>query len=234
MKTASSLIAVAFLLAACSKPEPPAAPAVAEPAAVEPTAPAAVPPPTGPVTPSFDCAKAGSEAETMVCADYGLAALDKRLAEVYAAELAKPDAVKDLAARQRSWVKGRDECWKADDKKLCVEEEYRTRIAELQINSPGAMAASAVEFKCDDNSKPFTMAYYNDYDDRPAVITLGNDQAIVFPQGECGFLRHRPGMHANQGFGQPISWPAQGLLRSFRMPMAYRHRYPALVRSETI
>lgn len=182
MKTASSLIAVALLLAACSKPETPAEPAAAETVAVEPTAPAAVPPPTGPVTPSFDCAKAQSEAETMVCADYGLAALDNRLAEVYAAELAKPAAAKDLAARQRGWVKGRDECWKADDKKLCVEEEYRTRIAELQINSPGAMAASAVGFRCDDNSKPFTMAYYNDLDDKPAVITFGNDQAIIFPQ----------------------------------------------------
>jgi uncharacterized protein len=181
MKTASSLIAVALLLAACSKPETPAAPAAAETVAVEPAV-AAVPPPTGPVTPSFDCAKAESEAETMVCADHGLAALDNRLAEVYAAELAKPAAAKDLAARQRGWVKGRDECWKADDKKLCVEEEYRTRIAELQINSPDAMAASAVEFKCNDDSKPFTMAYYNDLDDKPAVITFGNDQAIIFPQ----------------------------------------------------
>ncbi len=181
MKTASSLIAVALLLAACSKPETPAAPAAAETVAVEPAA-AAVPPPTGPVTPSFDCAKAESEAETMVCADHGLAALDNRLAEVYTAELAKPAAAKDLAARQRGWVKGRDECWKADDKKLCVEEEYRTRIAELQINSPDAMAASAVEFKCNDDSKPFTMAYYNDLDDKPAVITFGNDQAIIFPQ----------------------------------------------------
>ena len=44
------------------------------------------------------------------------------------------------------------------------------------------MAASAVEFKCNDDSKPFTMAYYNDLDDKPAVITLGNDQAIIFPQ----------------------------------------------------
>ena len=92
MKTAASLIAVAFLLSACSKPESPSATAPAETAAAT-TAPAAqvpapVPPPTGPVAPSFDCAKAESEAETMVCADYGLAALDNRLAEVYAAELA--------------------------------------------------------------------------------------------------------------------------------------------------
>lgn len=185
MKTVASLIIVILLLAACSKPETPAtdAPAAsADTTVAEAPAPAPVAPPTGPVTPSFDCAKAESEAEQLVCSDYGLAGLDKRLAEVYAAELAKPGAAKDLAVSQRGWVKGRDECWKADDKKLCVEEEYRTRIAELQINSPDAMAASAVEFKCDDNSKPFTMAYYNELDDKPAVITLGNDQAILFPQ----------------------------------------------------
>lgn len=184
MKATLALIAALFVLFACT-PQEPAAPAPAEAtatetAAVEPVAP--VPPPTGPVSPSFDCSKAEHEAEQLVCSDYGLAGLDNRLAAVYAAELAKPGASKDLAAMQRGWVKGRDECWKADDRKLCVEEQYRTRIAELQINSPGAMAATAVEFTCNDNSKPFTMAYYNDLDDKPAVITLGNDQAIIFPQ----------------------------------------------------
>jgi len=186
MKSLLPLIATILALSACkpqeSAPPAPAEPAAVETAAVEPAAPAAVPPPTGPVTPSFDCSKAEHEAEQLVCSNYGLAALDNRLAEVYAAELAKPGASKELAATQRGWVKGRDECWKADDKKLCVEEEYRTRIAELQINSPGAMAATAVEFKCNDNSKPFTMAYYNELDDKPAVITFGNDQAIIFPQ----------------------------------------------------
>jgi uncharacterized protein len=186
MKLTLVLLTSAIVLSACKQPEPappaPAEPAAVESIAVEPAAPAAVPLPTGPVTPSFDCAKAESEAETMVCADYGLAALDNRLAVVYASELKKSGASKDLAATQRGWVKGRDECWKADDKKLCVEEEYRTRLSELQINSPDAMAATAVEFKCDDNSKPFTMAYYNNLDDKPAVITFGNDQAIIFPQ----------------------------------------------------
>ena len=194
LKTAASLIAAAFLLSACSKPESPSTAAPAETAAAT-TAPAGqvpapVPPPTGPVTPSFDCAKAGSEAEKLVCADNGLATLDKRLAYLYAAELAKPDASKDLEAMQRGWVKGRDDCWKADDKRVCVEESYRTRIAELQINSPGAMAATAVEFTCDDNSKPFTMAYYNELDDGAAVITLGNDQAIIFPQPAASGIQY--------------------------------------------
>ena len=35
---------------------------------------------------------------------------------------------------------------------------------------------------CSDNRKPFTMVYYNDIDPQAAVMTWGNDQAIVFPQ----------------------------------------------------
>lgn len=186
MKVVIPYVAVLLILSACkpqsTEPAEDAKNVAVEASVVAPDQPAAVPPPTGPVTPSFDCAKAESEAEKLVCSDYSLAAFDNRLADIYAAELAKTGASKDLAPYQRGWVKERDDCWKADDKKLCVEEAYRTRIAYLQINSPGAMAATAVEFKCNDISKPFTMAYYNDYDNKPAIITLGNDQAIIFPQ----------------------------------------------------
>jgi uncharacterized protein len=211
MKSTLPLIATLLVLSAC-KPQEPVAPAQAEPTAVEaavvePIAPAAVPPPTGPVTPSFDCAKAESEAEKLICSNYSLAAFDNRLAEIYAAELAKPGASKDLAANQRGWVKGRDECWKADDKLQCVTEQYMTRIAELQINSPGAMAATAVEFKCNDNSKPFTMAYYNDYDDKPAVATLGNDQAIVFPEPAASGSKYSRDGGSDLGFS---FWEHQG------------------------
>ena len=37
---------------------------------------------------------------------------------------------------------------------------------------------SAVEYRCDDNSKPFTATFYND-EPRAVVLTWGNDQAIV-------------------------------------------------------
>lgn len=193
MKTVLSVFATLLLLSAC-KPEVPVETAPAAPdAAQAPTQPSVAevpPPPTAPVTPSFDCSKASSEAEKIVCSDDGLAALDKRLSELYAAELAKPGASKDLAVMQRGWVKGRDDCWKAEDKKLCVEEEYRTRIAYLQINSPGAMGATAVAFKCDNSSNPLYMAYYHDYDGMPAVITLGSDQATIFPQPAASGVKY--------------------------------------------
>ena len=164
-----------LLLAACA-PETPA-PAATAPAATAPAANVAAPE-TAPALapPSFDCTKAASEAEKLVCTDAELAALDRQLATRYAeAKDADP-------AMQRGWVKGRDECWKADDVRLCVLESYRTRLVELAIHAPGLVVPKAVEYRCDDNSKPFTMTFYNDLDPVAAVMTWGNDQAIVFPQ----------------------------------------------------
>ena len=97
--------------------------------------------------PTFDCAKASGEVETLICADPSLAALDRTLGEVYKAASAK--AKGKLATRlredQRGWVKGRNDCWKAkgqqtwitatwtvDTLKGCVDAQYRLRTSELQ------------------------------------------------------------------------------------------------------
>jgi membrane-bound inhibitor of C-type lysozyme len=68
------------------------------------------------------------------------------------------------------------------DQRLCVQEEYLTRLVQLQINSGAVMAATPIGFACNDNAKPFFIAYYNDLDPPAAVITYGEDQAIIFPQ----------------------------------------------------
>ena len=97
--------------------------------------------------PTFNCAKASGEVETLICADASLAALDRKLDEVYKAASAK--AKGKLATRlredQRGWVKGRNDCWKAkgeqtwitatwtvDTVKGCVDAQYRLRTSELQ------------------------------------------------------------------------------------------------------
>lgn len=89
----------------------------------------------GAASPSFDCrrVKDGS-IEKLICGDEELAKLDRKLAEVYGAATKK--AVNEhppvLQAEQRGWIKGRNECWKSDDKRGCVKDEYQRRIAELQ------------------------------------------------------------------------------------------------------
>ena len=96
-------------------------------------------PATGQEGPAFDCSKAESSAEELICEDADLAALDRRVALRYAAALeavrgldAGADQAEDrLRAYQRGWIKGRDECWKADDLRDCVEFSYLRREGEL-------------------------------------------------------------------------------------------------------
>jgi uncharacterized protein len=189
----SIAVAVALLLTACQAqaPEPTeTAPAEAAPptATVGPPAAAAAP---ALAPPSFDCSKAQDESEKMVCADAELSALDRQLAEEFNKAQAKADAdVATLKAMQVGWMKGRDECWKATDKRQCVLESYLTRIAELKINSGDIVVPMAIEFACDDNSKPFTVVFYTDMQPEAAVITWGNDQAIAFPRPSASGSRY--------------------------------------------
>ena len=98
--------------------------------------------------PSFDCTKAQGEVQTLVCTDAGLAALDRKLDGIYKAAVAKAKGQmrSTLRAEQRGWVKGRDDCWKAQAQapdfitatwqvsspKECAEAQYKVRMAELQ------------------------------------------------------------------------------------------------------
>jgi uncharacterized protein len=83
--------------------------------------------------PSFDCSKVKkNSSEGIICSSDALMDLDNELAAVY--KQALPKATKDdmLKAHQRGWIKGRDDCWKADDEKKCMADEYRLRIKELK------------------------------------------------------------------------------------------------------
>lgn len=97
--------------------------------------------------PAFDCARAQGAVETLICKDPPLAALDRKLADVYrsASSQARGTLATRLRQEQRGWVKGRNDCWKADGQKTwitatwtvdsvrgCVDAQYRMRIAELQ------------------------------------------------------------------------------------------------------
>lgn len=182
MTRPSPILALALLLLAGCKPgaeAPATAPANGASPAAAPAAPAAVeqPAPVA-VAPSSDCSKSPGEFEQMVCKDPALAALDVQLADTFKQALAKAAEKDTLQATQRGWIKGRDDCWKADDKPTCVREAYIVRIVDLRIQHNLVVIPSAVEYRCDDNAKPFTATFYND-EPQAVVLTWGNDQAIV-------------------------------------------------------
>jgi uncharacterized protein YecT (DUF1311 family) len=109
--------------------------------------------------PSFDCAKAESSAEKLVCSDAALTILDRRLADRYAAALkvaggldaGAAEAEGELKAYQRGWVKGRDECWKEADVRACVQQTYLRREGELVASWLLEPAQATARWMCDGN-----------------------------------------------------------------------------------
>lgn len=192
----SVLVLSTILLAACRGEAPdPVVPEVnpaATSSALAPTGSVSAPTEiSAAVTPSFDCAVASKDTEKLVCSDPVLAALDRQLDAQFKAAMAADGADKKaLAATQRGWVKGRDDCWKAGDMPRCVLESYKTQLVQLQLDSGTVMVPTPVEYVCDDRSKPLTAVFYNDLEPSAAVITWGSDQAIAFPQPAASGARY--------------------------------------------
>lgn len=128
--------------------------------------------------PSFDCGgvKPGS-IEEMICGDQDLSDLDRELAMVYTAASAKAQNEHPpvLKAEQRGWIKGRDDCWKASDQRVCVRDEYRSRIAELQARYALVKATGPVFYSCDGNpANEVVVTFYAT--DPPTLIAERGDQ----------------------------------------------------------
>lgn len=121
-------------------------------------------------TPSFDCAKAKGAAETLICKDAELAALDNELAALYPKAIAafSPEQQKTERAIQRGWLKGRNDCWKAGDLRQCVKDSYQLRITELQIKGGQLMVPAPVNYLC---GKHITLStYFYNEAKRPAAV----------------------------------------------------------------
>jgi uncharacterized protein len=87
---------------------------------------------------SFDCKKAQTRIEKMVCADSGLSELDEYLGRYYAAaRLELGRAASCLQTDQAQWLKvTRDACRNAS----CLKTVYLNRLGELDALQPGATA----------------------------------------------------------------------------------------------
>ena len=78
---------------------------------------------------SFDCAKASTAAEKLVCSDQGLSTLDERLSEVYRQALKKAPAKDAMRKEQQQWIGTvRDACADA----ACMSAAYEARIGALE------------------------------------------------------------------------------------------------------
>ena len=78
---------------------------------------------------SFDCKKASTQVEKIICGNSTLSSQDDLLAEDYKVKLQKssPEAAKSLKADQRAWLGNRNACRDLD----CLRASYENRRAEL-------------------------------------------------------------------------------------------------------
>ncbi|MCK7596971.1 MliC family protein [Microbulbifer sp. CAU 1566] len=130
------------------------------------------------VKPTYDCSvKLNSSIEELICKDSALAALDQKMAEVFKAASQTEKAAQDkyFKARQRGWIKGRNECWKEQDKPLCVAESYQRRMLELQMHYGLASVTVEATYLCD--GAEVTVAYFDT--DPPAALARYKDQESI-------------------------------------------------------
>jgi len=143
--------------------------------------------------PTFDCAKAESSAEKLICSNDALAGLDQTLADVYgkAVDVVKSlDAGADeelntLKAYQRGWVKGRDECWKGEDELACIKATYERRIAEVTARYQLVKGQAPVFYTCNANPADEIVATFFPTDPPSARLERGDSTEIVV-QGLSG------------------------------------------------
>lgn len=119
---------------------------------------------------SFDCKKAGTQVEHLICGDPTLSALDEQLNALYLYTL-KEDILDDLTkARQKTWLKMRNTCTNA----ACLVKSYQTRIDSLGRNFEYFFQSNpyiplCIEFK----------AYLERHADQPLFCDLVPDAAFT-------------------------------------------------------
>lgn len=85
--------------------------------------------------PSFDCARAQSWDERMICADRDLAALDRRVADAFRRAVESAPAMRDrLQTEQRAWLAERRRCEKpaSGTQQGCLRSSMASRATTLE------------------------------------------------------------------------------------------------------
>ena len=101
---------------------------------------------------SYDCAKAGTKVEKMICADPELSKLDKDLSSVYSKVLKESSDPSALKQQQREWTKERNKCVNSE----CIKTKYQDQITSLGKMpmgvSPVSKQSKILVFKLRENS----------------------------------------------------------------------------------
>lgn len=143
--------------------------------------------------PTFDCNKAITEVEIAICQDHSLIKLDNQLHAVFQQAIDKagsiddlPDkAVKQLKATQRGWIKGRNECWKAQKSIVgCIESSYLDRIAYLQAKCLLVSPLKTEHYFCKNSRAEFYVAFFPTEPLASVAVEMGDKREIYIAKNK--------------------------------------------------
>lgn len=89
---------------------------------------------------SFDCMKAATNIEKLICSDSTLSKLDEDLSSAYKAAFKNHLQSESIKQKQKQWIRDRNAC--LDNS--CLQTQYKARIAQLSSSANGALACQIV------------------------------------------------------------------------------------------
>lgn len=144
-----------------------------------------------------DCGKVQGGVEKLICSDAAMLAMDRKLDAVYKAALAKASGplARRLRQEQRGWVKGRNDCWKADGRETwitatwtvstvrdCVDAQVRLRTSELQAVWR-LLPPRTLGFACQGNPAHEVVANFFDSDPPTVRVERGDQTRTLWRVG---------------------------------------------------
>ena len=143
--------------------------------------------------PSFSCRRAANTAERLICNDAALAALDRKLADVFGAAGKTPSPYTDLGSSQREFTRARNDCWQSPDFRGCLEETYVRRIAQLQVQYRLVASKGPFRYLCDAEPPGELKATFFATDPPSAALEYDGESLIAALKQAKGVARYEAG-----------------------------------------
>jgi uncharacterized protein len=120
---------------------------------------------------SFDCAKAASKVEKLICSDAGLSKLDEELNVAYKTALQDAKQTDTIKQAQKQWMKERNSCADVG----CVKQAYEERLSTLSLSNGDSYT---LEMSKDDKLCNAMLVLYNE--DMKTYNSIRYDQHEIF------------------------------------------------------
>ncbi|GIU17518.1 hypothetical protein TUM4644_02880 [Shewanella colwelliana] len=145
-------------------------------------------------SPSYHCDSASlSSIESLICQTPQLAMLDRQLADVYSLATAKAhnEHPPVLKAEQQGWIKGRNDCWKSDDKANCVALNYQSRIVELQARYRLVESSGPFYYRCDNQAANEVVVTYFNTAPTSLIAEYGDSVSLMVSQPSASGAKYQ-------------------------------------------